>query len=290
MLTAVGLSRDPTMGYFVAVAARMGAAVQLIDLGVQVAQRWRIGLPPDHDSWVGETRLDREDPVYCRLIDLGSLLPTQAVEWHSVVDAWGAWLELQPAPVVNRPGHPGHNACKPLHEAFLRQQGFAVPASLATSSAEDLRAFAAAGAAIAKPLSGQRADCRQVSPADFDDFDVRSGPVYVQRMVSGTDVRAHVIGTRVIAQAIRSDEVDYRLDRSAKYQRIDLDRSLQADLIAASVAAGLPFAGWDLRLDEDTAWVFEVNPMPGYHHYDGYVDGDITRALLTYLMDGEIAS
>ncbi|PBC76734.1 RimK-like ATP-grasp domain-containing protein [Streptomyces sp. TLI_235] len=291
MITAVGLGADPTLSHFAETAGGLGARVTLVDLGDQAEGRWRLGLPPDRSSWVSaqgvEFALDPDAAVYCRLIDLGAQLPGRAVEWHTVTEAWSAWLELAPGRVVNRPGHPGDNSCKPLHEELLARQGFAVPPSVTTSSARLLRDFAGQGPCVAKPLSGQRADCRVIGPADLDRYDERSGPVHLQRWVAGTDVRVHVVGDRAIAQAVSSESVDYRTDRRATYRRIDLDTELERALVAGTAAAGLAFAGWDLRLGDDTAWVFEVNPMPGYSHYDVRVDGEITRALVAFLTEGD---
>lgn len=293
LITAVGVATDPTMRHFRSTAADLDAQVRFIDLGEQAERSWRIALPPDSLSWIstadGEFRLDPDGPVYCRLIDLGSVLPTRAVEWRTVIEAWSSWLEFIPARVVNRPGWAAHNSCKPLHEDFLRGAGFSVPATLTTSSRSELVEFAGRFPCIAKPLSGQRADCRTVTVADFDDYDERSGPVHLQRRVDGVDVRVHIVGEQVIAQSIHSDDADYRLDSTARYSRISLDAEFERRLITAGNAAGLAFAGWDLRLDGDTAWVFEVNPMPGYNHYDVRADGAITRALLEYLLDEETA-
>jgi hypothetical protein len=290
VITAVGLGADPTLGHFVKTAQRLGLAVTLVDLGLQTKGRWRLCLPPDRESWVpvgGEMfKLDPEAPVFCRLIDLGGVLPGRAVEWRSVVGAWSAWLELAPGRVVNRPGHANDNACKPLHELLISRLGFPVPASLTTSSAAALRDFAGEGPCVAKPLSGQRADCRLIGPSDFDGYDERSGPVHLQRWVAGTDVRVHVVGDIAIAQAVTSEAADYRTDSSATYRRIGLDSDLEKALVRSTRAIGLVMAGWDLRLTDDEVWVLEVNPMPGYSHYDIHLDEEITRALLAYLFEG----
>src|SRR5262249_51732839 len=154
------------------------------------------------------------------------------------------------------------------------------------SDREQLLDFVAAGPAIAKALSGSRGDCRVVTGADFESFDERSGPVHVQRLVEGDDVRAHVIGEEVVAVRIHSRADAYRLDTEAESEPWELPPDLAACLRAATRAFGLSFAGWDLRLDGDRYWVFEANPMPGYDFYDQDLDGRITDALICHLLEG----
>ena len=293
MITAIGIGTDTTIRHFCDTAARFGAVVQLIDLLDVVAGNWEIRLPPDHRSWVSarvptRRHLDPEDAYYCRLIDLSGVDSTQSVTWRTVIAAFSGWLELCAGPVVNRPGHVNDNACKPLHEARLAGMGFSVPPTFTGSCREALMAFTAEGRTVAKALSGQRADCRPVTTADFVDYDERSGPVHLQRFVNGDDVRAHVIGNRVIAVRIRSDGPDYRLDHTASFEPCSLSDDLTARLRHASSRFGLTFAGWDLRINDCDCWVLEVNPMPGYSFYDTRLDGSITRALIDHLYDGNI--
>lgn len=290
MITAVGLGTDPTIAYFCDTAARLGAEVQLIDLADVVEGAWQLNLPADGGSRVSlgplTHHLDPAGAYYCRLIDLGGVSPTQGVEWRTVVTAFGSWLELCPGTVVNRPGHANDNACKPLHEARIASLGFDVPPSFTGSRREELIAFAAEGRTVAKALSGQRADCRPVTAADFDEYDERSGPVHLQRFVEGDDVRAHVIGDEVISVRINSAGTDYRLDRNADFEPFCLPEHV-ADLVRRGTRDfGLAFAGWDLRVRGERYWALEANPMPGYSYYDRKLDGRITRALIRYLQDG----
>jgi glutathione synthase/RimK-type ligase-like ATP-grasp enzyme len=288
VITAVGLDTDPTIRYFCATAAQLGAAVQLIDLAQVVTGSWQLSLPPHHPSWVSwdtSSRhcLDPDGAYYCRLIDLGGVCPTQTLVWKTVVTAFSSWLELCPGTVVNRPGHANDNACKPLHEARLASMGFAVPPSFTGSRRSELIAFTAEGATVAKALSGQRADCRVVTVDDFVDYDDRSGPVHLQRFVPGDDVRAHVVGDEIIAVRIMAAGPDYRLDTAAHFERCTLPDRVADLLRQATRSFGLAFAGWDLRVRGDECWVLEANPMPGYSYYDSQLEGRITGALIDHL-------
>jgi hypothetical protein len=287
MIVALGLGVDPTMRYFVDAAAEQGAAVRLIDLAALVEGRWELRLPPDGEAWVddgqGATPLDPHDAYYCRLIDLSAADPTRRADWSALLSGLESWLELAPGTVVNRPGHMHDNGSKPLHEARLARLGLSVAPSVTASARAHLLAFLDGGPAVAKAICGMRADCRVVTAADFDDYDERSGPVHLQRVVDGDDLRAHVIGDEVVCTRVRSDEADYRLDPDAAFAPCELPAELRERLCAATRACGLAFAGWDLREDGERHWVFEANPMPGYHYYDRELGGTITTALLAHL-------
>jgi hypothetical protein len=288
VITAIGLARDPTINHFVETSRRLGSDVRLVDLDAVAGSRWELRLPPDERSWAlgDDDRLmfDPDDAHYCRLIDLGSVDVERALEWRTLTAAVESWLELAPGAVVNRPGHVFDNSSKPLHEARIEALGLSVPPSVTSSSRAELLAFVESGKAIAKALSGTRGDCRQVTAEDLGDYEERSGPVHLQRFVPGYDVRAHVIGDRVIATRVRSSHADYRLDRDVEFEPWQLPDAVNARLHAATGEFGLLFAGWDLRVDDDDRhWVFEANPMPGYSYYDGQLGGEITEALLDCL-------
>jgi hypothetical protein len=291
MITVIGVRTDPTIRYFCANAVALGSSVQFIDLAELVTGSWQLTLPHSDASWVNTTdclqgarlHLDPCGGYYCRLIDLGCVCPTQAVVWRTIIGAFSGWLELCAGIVVNRPGHANDNACKPFHEARLSRMGFAVPESYTGSRKSDLAAFAAAGKTIAKALSGQRADCRIVTQADFEDYEDRSGPVHLQRYVPGDDIRAHVIGNEIVSIRIVSSTPDYRIASDVRFEDCELPISLADELRSATRTFGLAFAGWDLKLDRQDYWVLEVNPMPGYNYYDAKLDKRITRALLAHL-------
>lgn len=293
MITAIGLGTDPTMSHFVEMAAGSAIPVDFIDLLDAVEGRWELRLPPDADSWVdrpgtGRHRLDPGAAFYVRLIDVSAVVPEQAHDWRALIAGLNAWLELAPGTVVNRPGHADDNACKPLHEARLAALGLPVPASLTSCSADRLVQFAGAGSVVAKPLCGQRADCRIVEIGDFDGYDERQGPVHLQELVPGDDVRAHTIGASVVAALIRSDATDYRTDADAEFEPYELPEDLARKLCTAARALGLDFAGWDLRVDGDDHWVLEANPMPGYHYYDRALGGSVTEALVAHLSGASV--
>ncbi|HWA42520.1 MAG TPA: hypothetical protein VHA10_04865 [Hypericibacter adhaerens] len=289
MLTAIGIDSDPTLVHFVETAAGMGADLKLLNLRAAVEGSWRLPLgsgEPARFAFGGESlALAPGDAVYCRLIDLSPVLEERDARrrWRSLVGGLAAWLEQSEGVVINRPGHAADNGSKPLHEAWLRRQGFDVPASLTSSSAERLSVFAGQGPTIAKSVQGIRADTRAVAPEDFTGFVAARGPVHLQRRILGRDLRIHVVGADVHGEMIESDAVDYRTE-VARFREFPVPADLARRLARATEAAGLVFAGWDFKLDDKGRfWCLEANPMPGYDGYDTRANGAISRSLVERL-------
>ncbi|WP_421736895.1 ATP-grasp domain-containing protein [Caulobacter sp.] len=290
MLIAIGLDTDPTLSHFTRQASRMVERLDLINLRAAVGGEWCLPLNLDTPAWIafGGRRIDLrpEHAVYCRLIDLSSVSGGSARRrrWRSLISGLAAWLEQTPGRVANRPGHSADNGSKPLHETWLRRNGFAVPESLTSSQRDRLTAFAEEGPCIAKSVAGVRADTRRVTGADFADFTPERGPVHLQRRIIGRDARLHVIGQTVHAELIESQAVDYRV-APARFRPFEPPADLAAQIVAATRQAGLVFAGWDFKLDDDGRfWCLEANPMPGYDSYDRRAQGAITRSLVEQLI------
>lgn len=292
MIYTIGIDSDRTFRHFIRETGKRGIEVQAINLReVIVSGDWRLTLPDDGMSWVsvGDKKftLDPNGAYYCRIIDLSSVQSdtAAAMRWRSLLAALCVWLEHIPGVVINRPGGRTDNSSKPLHEYSLQSWGFNVPPSLTSSDPELLAAFASLGKTIVKPASGIRADSRLVEAEEFFDFHPSQGPVHLQRYVAGADVRAHVVGDQVHAEIINCQQVDYRRSyQEAKYSPWELPESLTKQIIQATAAFGLQFAGWDFKVTEDHQyWCLEANPMPGYDGYDLRANGRITDSLLALL-------
>ncbi|MEH2233770.1 MAG: hypothetical protein V7K71_29725 [Nostoc sp.] len=294
MIYAIGLDSDRTFCHFVNYAKSRGVEVQVINLR-EVIQNgdWRLALPDDNQSWIScssqKYLLNPHGSYYCRLIDLSTVQSDvqDAMRWKSLLAALCCWLEHIPGNVINRPGAGANNFSKPLHEFHLKSLGFQVADSVTSSNPEVLAEFANAGLTIVKTTSGVRADSRLVKSEEFLDFHPEAGPVHLQRYIKGADVRAHVVGDRVHAELIKCPQVDYRhFHEEAEYIEWELPEALHQQIINATAALGLKFAGWDFKVTNSLEyWCLEVNPMPGYDGYDIRADGKITDSLLALLTE-----
>lgn len=293
-MVAIGLDSDPTLVHLAVEAQILGTPLETIELReIAAGGTWRFTVPEDGSSFVsgpsGHVDLGSAAAVFVRPIDLSS---TQSGErhrrWRGLMEGLRVWQETTPAMVINRPGGHEHNATKPFHEHWLARHGFDVPPAVTSSQRDVLERFAAQGPTIVKTLSGIRANARRVEPGDFSTFEPEQGPVHLQRLVSGADVRAHVVGDEVMAVMIESDAVDYRTGSETRWSVYEPSDQLRVNMVNATRAMGLLLAGWDFKVDADgRAWCLEANAMPGYSSYDRRLGGSISRAILR-LMDSRV--
>jgi hypothetical protein len=292
MIYVIGLDSDKTVLHFLAHARKNGVDTTLVSLrDVASGGGWQLTIPDDGNSSIRTSSsllsLDPEGSYYCRIIDLSSLQQDllQVRKWRSMISSLSAWLEHIPGVVINRPGIESDNFCKPLHETTLGRLGFKVPASITSSNASILHAFANAFPTIVKPVSGVLSSTRLVNASEFLDFDSRRGPVHLQQYISGTDVRAHVIGEEVHAEGIRSSGIDYRRPGNAvQFWPCRLPEDVHDKIVSSAKCFGLAFMGWDFKVDSSGEyWCLEANPMPGYSVYDTRAQFGITQALISAL-------
>ena len=235
------------------------------------------------------------DAVYARPLTPVATADTRGRERARVFDqTMLEWLDIADCRVVNPPSAMHSNASKPFQAQAIAAAGFLIPETLVTSDPGTARAFwRRHGSVVFKSTSGIRSIVRLLDEAYAANLErLRDLPTQFQEFVPGTDVRVHVVGTRVFAVQVRSDAIDYRYARSDGVD-VDLDDiTLPADTASACVALaarlGLQFCGIDLRRRPDGEHVcFEVNPMPGYSYFESETGQAISEALVDYLMHGE---
>jgi hypothetical protein len=294
MTIAIGVAPDGTFAHFVREARSAGILRESICLRDLVDGDFSIETHPGGQAWLSlgsrEIRLDPNAGYFCRLIDLGTYEPEpkRAARWRTAILALSAWLAGIPGRVVNRPNRDNHNGSKPLHEHVLRKLGFRVPDSITTSDVTAVQDFVGEEAVISKTVSGVRAHAALVTAADFEGFRPGSGPVHLQRYVKGDDVRAHVVGGRIVAQRVSGATADYRHEACFKdLVPCEVPEGLGDLLVVGTRSLGLAIGGWDFKVAADgTWWCLEVNPMPGYSPYDERCEGRISRAIFDYLSSG----
>jgi hypothetical protein len=291
MIVAIGLDVDEPFARFVEGAVSAEVPLRLVNLRAAVEGDWRFEVPARDPAVLvqhGQSiKLQPDDAYFCRLIDLSSqgADPQKSHRWHALLSGLRTWLTDIPGPVVNRGLAGAHNSSKPLHETILLELGFRVPESITGCGVEELRRFTRDGPTVSKTVCGTRAQTIVIGEADLEEFIPESGPIHLQRMITGADARVHVVGEDIVAQRLSAGTIDYRrggvMDDLELFELPERVRDL---VIAGTRQIGLAFAGWDFKIDSDEQfWCLEVNPMPGYSPYDLRCDGAITRALLRYL-------
>lgn len=246
----------------------------------------RIGPAPGLRS--RNIELDSADVVLARIIPSGSL---EQIIFR--VDALHR-LEDRGIRVVNSPRAIERTVDKFWTSTLLEQCGIPTPETVVCDDPEEaIAAYRTLGDVIVKPLFGSmglgmvRVSDEEMAFRVFRTIEQIHGVYYVQRTVDhdGTDIRAFVLGGRVIA-AIERRAAGWRtnLARGGTARSLPLSEQLTALAVRAAAAVGADYAGVDLLTGRDgTTYVLEVNGIPGWRGLQEATRLDIAGRLVDHL-------
>ena len=118
--------------------------------------------------------------------------------------------------------------------------------------------------------------------------------VLLQRFVAeskGKDIRAFVIGDRVVAAMRRTasgDEFRSNVHRGGQADAIDIDPAFAEAAVRAAQIMGLRVAGVDMLEGDDGPLILEVNSSPGLEGIEGATGLDIAGAVMDHI-DNQVA-
>mgnify|MGYP001255642511 FL=1 len=133
------------------------------------------------------------------------------------------------------------------------------------------------------------AETRKAAESVMSAFRQLDADIMVQEYIkesSGTDIRAFVIGNRVVAAMKRiAPEGEFRsnLHRGAKVEKITLTNEENQIAIKAANILGLNIAGVDLMRSDRGALILEVNSSPGLQGIETCTNIDIASQIITYI-------
>ena len=231
--------------------------------------------------------------VLARIIPAGSL---EQIVFR--VDALHT-LEERGIPVVNPARTIERTVDKPWTTALLEQAGLRVPETVVCEGTDAaLAAFRALGDVIVKPLFGSmglgmvRVTDEDMAFRVFRTLETLRGVYYVQRTIDhgGCDVRAFVVGSRVIGAIERSAPGwKTNLARGGHARPVTLEPEQTELALAAARAVGADYAGVDLLPARDgTVYVVEVNGIPGWRGLQEATSHDVAAAIVELLV-GRVA-
>jgi len=231
--------------------------------------------------------------VLARIIPAGSL---EQIVFR--VDALHT-LEERGIPVVNPPRTIERTVDKLWTTALLEEAGLRVPETVVCEGADAaLAAFRALGDVIVKPLFGSmglgmvRVTDEDMAFRVFRTLETLRGVYYVQRTIDhgGCDVRAFVVGSRVIGAIERSAPGwKTNLARGGHARSVTLEPEQTELALAAARAVGADYAGVDLLPARDgTVYVVEVNGIPGWRGLQEATSHDVAAAIVELLV-GRVA-
>jgi ribosomal protein S6--L-glutamate ligase len=187
---------------------------------------------------------------------------------------------------------------KYLTNVRLARAGLPVPVTVACQRADDaLAAFEQLGGdVVVKPLFGAegrgmvRVTDAELAWRTFRAIEQTGGILYLQRFVRhpGWDVRAFVIGGRVVAAMRRTSRGDWRTNvaQGGTAERMELGAEERRLALWAADVVGAPVAGVDLLPGPGGEWfVIEVNAVPGWRAIAPACGIDMASTVLRYLVE-----
>ncbi len=199
-------------------------------------------------------------------------------------------------PVLNPPRAVEVCVDKYLTTARLVRAGIATPPTAVCQRSDDaMTAFADLGGdVVLKPIFGSegRGMCRitdaETAWRTFRVLEQTGQVIYLQRFVRhpGWDLRAFVIGGRVIASMRRTAGNDWRTNvaQGGTAERVTLSDSEMSLALRAADAVGCPVAGVDLLPGPGgELFVIEVNAVPGWKALAPTCGVDVAKEVVRFL-------
>jgi len=181
---------------------------------------------------------------------------------------------------------------------ILSRHGIRIPATtFARYRADVLPAIERVGGApvVIKLLEGTQgigvilAPDNKVAEAVIETLQSTRQNVLIQRFVAesrGRDLRAFVIGDRVVAAMRRTaqgDEFRSNVHRGGSIEAVELDDEAKAIAVQAAQIMGLRVAGVDMLESDDGPMVMEVNSSPGLEGIEEATGLDVAGAIVDYI-------
>jgi len=130
---------------------------------------------------------------------------------------------------------------------------------------------------------------KKVAEAVIETLQSTKQNVLIQRFIAeskGRDIRAFVIGDRVVAAMRRSakgDEFRSNVHRGGTTEVVELDEEYQRVAVQSAQIMGLKVAGVDMLESDDGPMVMEVNSSPGLEGIEAASELDIAGAVVDYI-------
>lgn len=232
--------------------------------------------------------LEDLDGVLVRILPRASLEQTvfrvDALHWLASLGV----AVLNPAAAIER------TVDKFYASALLESAGLPTPRTVVCERLDDaMAAFALLGDVIVKPLFGAngrgmvRIADEEIAWRTFRALELERAVFYVQEALphEGRDLRAFVVGDRVVAAAWRrASGWRTNVARGGQAERASLTPEWESLSLRAARAVGAGYAGVDLLpLPDGRVFVLEVNGIPGWQGLQSTTDVDVAGSIVAHL-------
>jgi ribosomal protein S6--L-glutamate ligase len=133
------------------------------------------------------------------------------------------------------------------------------------------------------------AESVKAAEAIFETMQVNGQHVLFQKFIGesrGRDIRAFVLGNRVIAamrRSARNDEFRSNFHRGGSVEKVTLEPDYEDAAVKAASLLGLDVAGVDILESNEGPKVMELNASPGLEGIEGATNVNIARAIIEYV-------
>jgi RimK family alpha-L-glutamate ligase len=204
------------------------------------------------------------------------------------------WLERLGIAVMNPASAIERTVDKFYTSALLERAGLPTPRTVVAERTQDaMAAFAELRDVIVKPLFGAgghgmvRVDDEEVAHRLSRALELERAIYYLQEALphGGRDVRAFVVGDRVVAAAWRcAPGWRTNVAQGARVERAELPQAWQELAVRASRAVAAEYGGVDLLpLADGRVFVLEVNSIPAWQGLQSVAEVDVAAALVEHL-------
>ena len=178
---------------------------------------------------------------------------------------------------------------------ILHENGLPVPRTAVTESHDEaLECFHELGGdVVVKPLFGSRGiGATRINDPDiaarvFRTISFYHGVLYLQEFIphGGSDIRAFVIGTRVIASMRRvSENWKTNVSLGAKPVPLNLPKELENLAVKAAKLIGCKITGVDIIEGPDGPLIIELNSQPGWRGLQSVTKIKIADEIINYIL------
>ncbi len=160
---------------------------------------------------------------------------------------------------------------KPITLQIVSKMGYAVPNTIYSNDPDMLKDY---NNKVVKPLLGG-----SLTLPYTPNYPLR-GPITVQDLIRGTNIRTFIIGSEVLSCEVRTKYLDFREDPNPEVLIHDLPLDMVKQSLNISKALHLKWASIDYRLTPEGRYVFlEANPSSMFIEFERRTKLPITELL-----------
>ncbi|MCP4402810.1 MAG: alpha-L-glutamate ligase [bacterium] len=212
----------------------------------------------------------------------------------------GMWKSLD-AFWINNPAYDDAAHRKVYQLRVAQEVGLRIPHTLITSCPKTARSFVEAqgiNSTIYKSFTATKQQWRETRLLKADELtlidNVRFAPVIFQEYIPAQyDVRITVVGEKIFAAAIHSQETSYKVDMrmdisNARIVPTELPQPVKMHLHTLMSCLGLVYGAIDMRLTPDSEYVFlEINPAGQWLFIEEETQQPIAAALAQLMVNSD---